>query len=80
MIKFPLHNKGDMPVNVSFTSVENDENVQFHIKNPNMIVDGNMRALLEVKVVHRYVIKILNRNIDTKTSLMINGEQQITTS
>ena len=54
MIKFLLLNRGDMPVNVTFSSLENDENMLFSIKNSHMVIEGNMRTILEVKAHHKY--------------------------
>jgi len=54
MLKFLMHNKGDMPVNVTFSSLENDQMLTFKFKNANMIIEGNMRSILEVKAEHRY--------------------------
>lgn len=54
MIKFLMHNKGDMPVHVTFSSLENDENLMFSIKNSTMAIDSNVRSMLEVKAHHKY--------------------------
>lgn len=54
MVKFLMHNKGDMPVTVSFSSLENDEMMMFSVKNPNMTIEPGMRNILEVKIHHKY--------------------------
>jgi len=54
MLKILLHNKGDMPVNVTFSSLENDAMLTFKFKTPNMMIKGDMRSILEVKAEHRY--------------------------
>lgn len=54
IFKFLMLNRGDMPVNVNFSSLENDDLLMFSIKNPNMIIDGNTRVILEVKAHHKY--------------------------
>lgn len=52
--KFLLHNKGDMSVNVTFSSYENDEMLMFKIRHPVMLIEGNARAMLEVQAHHKY--------------------------
>ena len=54
IFKLLLINRGDMAVNINFSSLENDDKVMFSIKNAGMIIDGNMRSLLEVKAIHKY--------------------------
>jgi hypothetical protein len=54
MVKLLMHNKGDMPVNVTFSSLENDEMMIFSVKNPNMMIDSNVRSILEIKAHHKY--------------------------
>jgi len=54
VFKFLLLNRGDMPINVTFSSLENDEMLIFTIKNPWMIIEGGTRAILEVRARHKY--------------------------
>jgi hypothetical protein len=54
VFKFLLLNRGDMPVNVTFSSLENDQNLVFTIKNPGMIIEGGTRTILEVRALHKY--------------------------
>lgn len=54
MIKVMLHNKGDMPVNVTFSSLDNDDFLSFSIKNPHMLLDANARSILEIKAHQKY--------------------------
>ena len=60
-----------MPINVTFNSLENDEMLIFSIKNPNMIIEGNMRNLLEVKAHHKY------KNIPDKKWKSMNNHKLI---
>lgn len=71
IFKFLLVNKGDMPINVTFSSLENDEMLLFSIKNPNMMIDGNMRNILEVKAHHKY------KNIPDKKWKNMNNHKLI---
>ena len=54
IFKFLMLNRGDMPVNVTFSSLENDDMLVFQIKNPCMIIEGGTRTILEVKAHHKY--------------------------
>lgn len=54
VFKFLLHNKGDMPININFSSLENDDLMVFSIRNPVMLIDGNSRVMLEIKAHHKY--------------------------
>lgn len=54
IFKLLLINRGDMAININFSSLENDEKWIFTIKNPVMVIDPNMRSLLEIKAIHKY--------------------------
>lgn len=67
MVKFLMHNKGDMPVTATFSSLENDDKMLFAIKNPNLTIEPGMRSILEVKVHHKYK-SLPDENWDTKNN------------
>ncbi len=54
VFRFLMINKGDMPINVHFTSLENDEMLLFAIKNRSMSLEPNQRAILELKANHKF--------------------------
>lgn len=54
MFKLLLINRGDMAININFSSLENDDKCIFTIKNPVMMIEPNMRSLLEIKAIHKY--------------------------
>lgn len=71
VFKFLLVNKGDMPINVNFSSLENDEMLWFSFKNPLMVIEGGTRAILEVKALHKY------KNIPDKKWKTMNNHKLI---
>jgi hypothetical protein len=71
IFKFLLVNKGDMPINVNFSSLENDEMLSFSFKNPLMVIEGGTRAILEVKALHKY------KNIPEKKWKTMNNHKLI---
>lgn len=54
VFRFLMINKGDMPINVHFTSLENDDMLLFVIKNRNMNLEPGQRSILELKANHKF--------------------------
>lgn len=74
IFRFLLINKGDMPVVVNFSSLENDENLKFFIKSPNMHLDGGQRTILEVRANHKYKNITDDKWVSMNTHKLIIGK------
>ena len=54
LFRILLVNKGEMPISINFSSLEDDKLLTFYVKTPNMYIDAGQRSILEIKAVHKY--------------------------
>ncbi|CAI2363712.1 unnamed protein product [Moneuplotes crassus] len=76
VFRFLLINKGDMPINIHFSSLENDDMLLFIMKTRNMSLEPGQRSILELKANHKFKSIPNDKWKTTNTHKLIIGKIQ----